>query len=653
MGDALRDMLDPKRDVENDGKGEMMDSENASFCDRLKQGLSDSIRYSKGEVMMKKKICSVVAACGWMLCGLDVLAQTARPAVPQVGVQAVTPADYKPVVGTYGGRIVRDTIGEPKSFNPVTAGETSTTIFTSRIFQGLTDTDAFTGEVKPLLAEKWEVAADGVTWTFHLRHDVKFNDGTPLTSADVIFTWNDLVYDLSRPAGKEGKEGKDPRWPSSMRNAATFEGKIVKVEAVDEYTVRFVTPVKVAIWDQMVGEGVLNKAKYAGLVKNGSFGGALAADSKTEDLVGTGPFVLAQYVRGERVVMKRNPLYWKKDAAGKALPYLDELIFPIVRDTQTLLLDFEQGISDSYTMRSGADVARLKPKAKEGNFTLYQFGPDDGDLFLALNMNLDAARAGKLPQYKVNWFRDTRFRQAISYGIDRESQVKNIRRNLGYPEYAPMTLSAGPFKQDGIQPYPYNPEKAKALLAEMGFKAGDDGFFRDAEGNPVAFTINTNAGNDIREKTVDFIRKDLERIGIKVNVLYLEFNLLVDKLDTTFDWEGIVIALTGGREPHWGANIWKSDSWMHEWWPKQKTPGTPWEKRIDEIFAQGIQEMDKTRRKEIYREWVQIARDQQPFIYLTVSEQVSALRNKFGNIFPGAVGGLFHNEEEIFVLPGK
>jgi peptide/nickel transport system substrate-binding protein len=566
---------------------------------------------------------------------------------PDVGIKAMTPEQFKPVVGTYGGRIVRDTLGEPKSFNPVTAGETSTTEYTGRIFQGLTDTDPFTGEVMPLLAEKWEVADDGVTWTFHLRKDVTFNDGSPLTSSDVVFTWNDLVYDLSRP------QGTDPRWPCSMRDIATFEGKIVQVEAVDDYTVRFVTPYKVAIWDQMVAEGILSRKKYEPMVKSGAFGGALGADSKASDLVGTGPFILGEYIRGQRVVLKRNPNYWKKDSDGNKLPYLDELVFQITRDLNTMLLDFEQGITDIFTIPSGKEVARLKPMQKEGNFSLYQFGPDDGTVFLALNMNEAAAKAGKVAAYKVKWFRDQRFRQALSYAIDRGAQVRNIRRNLGYPQSAPFTLSAGPYRQEGFSPYPYDPEKAKALLAEMGFKPGSDGILRDPAGHKVSFTLNTNAGNYIREESANFIRKDLERVGIEVNILFLEFNLLVDKMDETYDWEALVMGLTGGREPHWGANVWKSDGRLHMWWPEQATPGTDWEKRIDEIFAAGIQELDKAKRKEIYREYVEIVHREQPFIYLTVSEQVAALRNRFGNIFPSPIGGLLHNEDQIFVKSAK
>ncbi len=567
-------------------------------------------------------------------------------AIPKVGVPFLTSEQYKPVVGKRGGQLVLDSLGEPKSFNPVVAAETSTTTFTGRMFQGLTESDAFTGDVKPLLAEKWEVAGDGVTWTFHLRKDVTFNDGSPFTSRDVVFTWNDLVYDLSRP-----DKSKDPRWPCSMANIATFDGQIVKVEAVDDYTVKFVTPVKVAIWDQLAAMGILSQKKYAPLVADGSFGGAMGADAKPEDLVGTGPFMLGEYVRGDHVTLKRNPKFWKKDAAGNALPYLDAEVFLIVKDQNISLLHFQRQETDVYGLRSGKDVGVLRPKQDADNFTLYQLGPDYGTSFVAFNMNSDAAREGKVADYKVNWFRDARFRQAISYGIDRGALVKNVMRNLGYPLPGPFTMGTGPFVQEGYQAYAYDPAKAKALLAEMGLKE-KNGVLQDDQGHKVSFTINTNSGNDVREETANFVRTDLSKLGMEVNTLPLEFNLLVEKLNRTYDWECVVMGFTGGLDPHWGANVWKSSGRLHMWWPNQKTPGFAWEKRIDEIFLNGIQELDKTKRKQLYREWVDIVYKEQPEVFTVVGERVIALRRKFGNIFPSNAPSnpLLHNEEEIFLL---
>ncbi|HEV2690607.1 MAG TPA: ABC transporter substrate-binding protein, partial [Bryobacteraceae bacterium] len=513
------------------------------------------------------------------LAPLAAFAQPAAQPAMKIGIPYTTAEQYKPVLGKPGGRIVGATIGEPKSFNPITSGETSTTDYTVRMFQGLTKVNMYTGEIQPLLAEKWEVSPDGLVYTFHLRKDVTFNDGSPFTAADVVFTWNDGIFDMHRPVGS------DPRWPCSMRDICTFDGKPLKVEQIDDYTVRFTLPVKVAIFDEMMSEElIVSKKKYEPLVQSGKFGGAMGTDSKPEEIVGTGPFMLGEYVRGQRVTLKRNPHYWMKDTSGQRYPYLDETTTLITRDINAMLLLFQQKVTDSYALASGKDVGELRPKQKEGNFDLYQLGPYPVTEFVCFNMNLDAAKAGKIPEYKVKWFRDRRFRQAISYGIDRNALVRNVLRGIGYKQAAPYTLpGSGKFTYPDIQPYPYDPAKARALLAQMGFHPGPGGILVDGEGHKLSFTINTNSGNNQREEMSNFIRTDLSKLGMEVNTLFLEFNLLVDKLDNNFDWECLVFGLTDSGDPHWGANIWKSDARLHLWWPKEKTPSFDWEKRTDEI----------------------------------------------------------------------
>jgi peptide/nickel transport system substrate-binding protein len=574
---------------------------------------------------------------------------TAQSGIPRIG-QPYTPRDqYKPVVGKYGGRLVRDQLGEPKSFNPITSGETSTSDYTDRMFEGLTTTDMWTDDVKPHLAESWEVSADGLTWTFKLRKGVKFNNGTPFTAHDVVFTWNELVYDNSRPAGTE------PRWPSSLRDIATFDGKPVKVEAPDDFTVRFTLPVKVAIFDQLAGSAILSKEKYASAVAAGAFGSALGADSKPEDIVGTGAFMFGEYRRGERVILKRNPNYWKKDAAGQSLPYLDEQVFVLVRDLNAMYLNFKQGVTDYFPMRSGKDVREFLPRQDPENFTLYQIGPAGGAEFVVFNMNQEEARAGKIPAHKAKWFNDRRFRLAVAHAIDKRAIVRNILANLGYVLAAHYTVTTGFFSFPEFQPYPYDPDKARAMLAEMGLKdRNGDGIIEDEQGNKVQFTITTNSENELRKEAANFVATDLRKVGMEVNALPLSFNLLVQKTDVSFDWECLYFGLTGSPDPQWGANVWKSSGRLHMWWPNQKAPATNWEKRIDEIFLQGIQELDRNKRKELYREWVGILHREEPLVYTTIPERVVAVRRKFGNLFPSpsplrTVNATFHNEDEIFI----
>jgi peptide/nickel transport system substrate-binding protein len=366
--------------------------------------------------------------------------------------------------------------------------------------------------------------------------------------------------------------------------------------------------------------------------------------------------MLGEYQRGNRVTLKRNPNYWKKDAAGNQLPYLDAIVFVVVRDLNASLLNFQQKITDIYGIRGGREIPLLRPRQQEDNFTIYQLGPAYGEEFLTLNMNEEAGRQNKVAAHKIKWFRDARFRRAISHAIDRRSMVQNVLRGLGYPQAAPQTLAPSPYRQDGFEPYAYDPTKAKALLADMGLKDRDgDGVLDDDQGHKVAFTINTNSGNNIREEYMNFVRKDLQSIGIEVNVLSLEFNLLVDKLDVTFEWEAIILGFTGGREPNDASNLWRSSAHLHMWWPNQKTPSFPWEKQIDEIFNNSLSELDKARRKELFRQWIQIVHDEQPIIYLAIPERVAALRNRFGNVFPSPAPdwqGMMHNEEEIFVKDG-
>lgn len=576
---------------------------------------------------------------------------TQARSLPSVGIPYTAAADYRPVVGHYGGRLVRSQVGEPKSFNPVASSETSTSDYTMRMFDGLTRSNAFTGELEPSLAQSWSVAEDGLTWTFKLRTDVQFNNGTPFTADDVVFTWNDLIYDLSRP-----DQSKEPRWPASLRDLGTFDGKIMTVQKVDDYTVRFITPVKIAILPDIVSDqSICSKQACAAAVANGSFGSLMGTEASPAQIVSTGPWMLGQYDRGKKVTLKRNPHYWRKDAAGQRLPYLDEIVFLLAQNFDTQYLQFAQGDADIYQCyRAGKDVAALRSKQEQENFKLYDLGPDPSTLFMTLNMNLDAVAQGKIPDYKVRWFRDRRFREAISYAVDRQTLVRNVYRNLGHPQYAPYSVAPGPFHVD-VDPIAYDPAKSKTLLTEMGLvDRNNDGFIDDERGHKVAFTIVTNVENTTRREMVDFIVTDLRKLGMDVNQVLVQFNQLIDQLDVQKNWEAMVMGFTSLWDPHSGSNLWKSNSTNHLWWPEQKTPSFPWEKQIDDIFYLGVQELDASKRKALYADWVRLVRQEQPMIYLAVRGRVDAVRNKFGNLFPSPHPlwefATLHNEEELFLL---
>ncbi len=560
------------------------------------------------------------------------------PSTPQTPQSAST-ADYRPQVGTYGGQLVDSTISNPKSFNPIIAKEANTIEVTQYIFEGLTRTSGITNEVEPNLAEEWEVAEDGVSWTFKLRKDVKWNDGKPFTADDVAFTFNQLVYNEDIP--------------SSSRDIFTIEGKEFEVTKIDAHTVRFVTPVKFAPFLRILTQEILPKHVLEESVKNGTFNSTWGVDSKPEHIVGTGPFMLERYEASQRIVLKRNPHYWKIDVEGNRLPYLDRVILLVVPNIDVAALKFKVGETDYYGLR-GSDYPDLKPLEKEKNFTIYRVGPAFGTTWISFNQNPEEnPETGKpyINPIKLKWFRNLEFRKAVAYALDRQAMIDLVMNGLGQPQYSSMSPSAGFFYNPNVVKYEYNPEKSRRILADAGFKDRDgDGYVEDAKGNEVEFNLFTNAENNERVKFADIIRKDLETIGMHVHFTPLEFNNIVDKLGTTFDWDCILLGFTGGDEPHFGKNVWHSSGQLHEWYPRQEKPATEWEARIDRIFELGVQELDRQKRKELYDEWQLIVSEQLPLIYTVLPESIHAVRNKFGNLRPVPLYGAFHNIEEIYII---
>ena len=554
--------------------------------------------------------------------------------------RACAQSDYKPVIGKRGGVLLLATFGQgPKSFNPVTAGETSTTIYTSRIFEGLTDSNAWTYECEPLLAESWTPDESGKVWTVKLRKDVKWNDGVPFTAADVVFTYMDVVY--------------NPKITTSTRDIITVDGKQWKVEKIDAHTVRFTLPIRFAIFDQIIGgTEIIPKHKYEARVKAGTFDSAMGLDSKPGDIVGTGAFMFDKFETGVSVTLKRNPRYWRKDAAGNPLPYLDGITWQIVQNLDAIMLKFKEGETDVYYPVRGQDYPILKPLESSDKFKLYAQGPGFGSSFVVFNQNPGKDKNGKpyIPAHKRAWFSKTEFRQAVAHAIDKQGIIDTALNGLGYHQNGPMTHRAGRFYNDKIKRYEYDPAKSKALLAEIGLTDRDgDGVLEDEAGHKVEFTLLTNAGNTVRERISEIVRKDLEQVGLKANLLFIEFNSLVTKLDKTFDWDCVLLGLTGGPEPHWGANVWKSSGRMHMWYPYQPKPATPWEARIDAIFAAAIEELDGAKRKVLYDEWQMIVNTQQPYVYTVAPEDLAAVRDGLGNVFVAPLGGALHNIHEIFI----
>jgi len=280
---------------------------------------------------------------------------------------------------------------------------------------------------------------------------------------------------------------------------------------------------------------------------------------------------------------------------------------------------------------------------------------------MAFNLN-QGSRDGQplVTPYKSKWFNNIKFRQAIAYAINRERMINNIYRGLGKPQNSPISVQS-PFYDETIKGYDYQPELAKKMLLQEGFKYDDNGNLLDAENNQVRFTLLTNAGNKIRESLGSQIKQDLSLIGITVDFTPIAFNVLVDKLSNSLDWEAHIIGFTGGNEPNGAANLWFPDGNLHLFNQKPQQGRNPiegrivkdWEKQIGELYIQGARELDIEKRKKIYAQTQQLAVENLPLIYLVNPLSLGAVRNRIKGIDYSALGGAFWNIEKLKISDNK
>ena len=546
-------------------------------------------------------------------------------------------AAFEYEIGQHGGSLRVATISEPLTFNLAISNDAGSSDVLGYLFEGLTEVSWLTDRVEPGLAKRWERSDDGLTWTFHLRRDVRWHDGQPFTAGDVDFTFNRVIYNDEIPAS--ARASFTFRYPDEETGG--WQEAPMTVEALDDYTVRFVLPVPFAPFLRSMGTAIYPEHILGPYVEDGTFAEVWGIDTDPAEIVGTGPFTIGLYEPGERLVLRRNPGYWLKDAAGNRLPYLDRIVHEIVPDLETELARFQAGKADLHGV-SGREYALLEPLQGEGDFTIHRRGPAFGTTFLAFNMNPGSSPETGEPHVtpeKLGWFQNTRFRQAVAHAIDKDTIIREILDGLGYPQWASISPAAGDFHNPGVRRYEYDVGKANGILDSLGWTDTDgDGIREDSEGNRIEFTLVTNTGNTVREQVTLHISEGLEKIGVKANYRLVEFGELVAQLTASYDWEAMVIGFTGSPDPYGGIIFWHSSESLHLWNPNQAQPATDWEARIDDLYIQASQELDHQKRVELYHQAQQIDAENVPVIYTTLSERLTAIRNVFGNTTPTLYG---------------
>ncbi len=563
------------------------------------------------------------------------------------GVVEVRYGDYE--IGKAGGRLVLTTLSDPKTFFGAVASETSSSEIINRLYMSLIIRSPKDLEWQPMVSESWSFSEDQKTITHKLRKGMKWSDGTPLTAQDFVFTYNQVI--LREDVGSNSRDGM-------------FVNDLpVKVELIDDYTfsittdtvyagilnISGVSPYPRHILGPLIGwteadgydyeyeladgEVVEKKADHIDYAALTSFWGV---DSDVTTIVGNGPFTIAEYVPSQKVVLKKNPYYYEKDAAGNQLPYLDELVMLIVADQGTMLAKFQSGETDIYPLR-GEDYAVLIDKKESLNFEIYNLGPVLGTDFIVMNQNPDATDVKEEVLY---WTSNKQFRQAMAHIVDRQAIIDNIAYGFGYPQYSFVPRASPYYWQDvDNKALKYNPERAKKILDELGWTDTDgDGIREDDQGRKISLKMTTNAGNKERESIGVLFVQEAREIGLEINFQPEDFNTMVGKFLSGNDWETGIIGLTGSVDPISGANIYPSNGNLHLIEPNQEKPRREWEKVVDEAWKVANNTTDEAQRKRGWQTIQEVWTDELPWIYTFNATSMRAYDAGLGNIQP-RIGG--------------
>ncbi len=546
--------------------------------------------------------------------------------------------------GIRGGRLIICELGEPKTFNYITANEESSIDICRFMFWGLLNFDEPTQTVKPGLAESWTNSPDGKTWTFKLRKNLRWSDGAPLTADDVVFTWNDVIY--------------NPKIDNVTRDPFIINGKKFTITKLDDLTIQVVAPEIYAPFLAAFGSGVpiIPKHILEKSVNDGTFTSAYSINSKPEEIVGSGPFRLKEYKAAQYTILERNPYFLEVDKNNTRLPYFDNVIFTVVPSFDAMALRFLSGESDVDDLVRPAEYDTFKAAADKGKITLLDPGIGLEMEFMCFNENTNVnAKTGQplVDPKKLKWFRNTKFRQAVSCAINRDAIIKAAFSGRGVPTYGFDTPGDKKWYNPNIKNYPYDPAKALELLREIGIeKRNADDFLTDSNGNKIEFVLNTNTGSSAAEKAAVLIADDLKKLGMNVIYQPIEFNTLMTRLYDTDDYDCALTALGSGSvvDPSGSMNVLKSTGYTHDWFPRQKTPSTPWEARIDSLMDAQVKTLDESERKRDYDEVQEIMAEQQPLVFTATPILYAAVRPDIGNVRPTALGGYraTWNAEELY-----
>jgi peptide/nickel transport system substrate-binding protein len=546
-------------------------------------------------------------------------------------------------IGHRGGRLVIALRAEPKTLNPLTAADTPSREVIAAMQADLIHINRATQLTEPALAKSWKISPDGLRYTLTLRKGLRFSDGHPLDADDVLFTF---------------RVNLDEKLHTAQRDLLTVGGKPITVRKIDAQTLVLQLEKPDGVEERLFdGLDILPRHLLERPYEEGKLGQLWSPSTPPNEVAGLGPFRLKEYVPGQKLVLERNPYYWKTDSKGNRLPYLDELDFVFVPSADAQVLRFQSGETDIIT-RLGAEDFSVLSRQQRG-YTMSDAGPGLEFNFLFFNLNDLGDKSSPDLVRKQKWFRDVKFRQAVSAAIDRQAIVRLVYQGRAAALWGPVTPGDHRWVDNSIPHPPRSLDRARALLKESGFTwtsaSNGDPTLLDSDGKPVEFSILTSSSSAERTKMATLIQDDLKQLGMHVQVVPLEFRSLLDRLLQTKQYDACVLGLASyDTDPNPDLNVWLSSGGTHLWNPSQSHPATPWEAEIDRLMEQQLSTPGYEQRKKLYDRVQEILAEYQPMIFLASPDILVGAKSTLANIHPAVLEPyLLWNVEQLYFRNGS
>jgi peptide/nickel transport system substrate-binding protein len=544
-------------------------------------------------------------------------------------------------IGRYGGTLVVAERSEPKTLNPVIAADAPSREVIGCMTSDLVHINRSSQRTEPALAESWTQSRDGRTFMLQLRRGLRFSDGQPFDADDVVFSFQ--VY-------------LDENVHSPQRDLLVVGGKPIGVEKLGSYAVRFTLAQPYAAAERIFdGLAMLPKHMLEKPYREGKFAQVWGVSTPATETAGMGPFRLKEYSAGQRIVLERNPYYWKIDRNKQRLPYLDELAFIFVGSEDEQILRFQAGDTDIISRVNAENYALLSQNAARRGYDLFDLGPSLEYNFLFFNLNdLTAKNLGRLAADQA-WFSDVRFRQAVSAAVDREGIIKLAYAGRGTPLWG----NVSPSNKNWVDPSLPHPTRsldhARELLKSAGFSWRGDGHLVDRQEREVEFSIITSSSNAQRGQMATIVQDDLSKLGMNVHIVSLEFRAYLDRIFQSFDYEAAIMGLGGGdADPNPEINVWLSSGGTHVWHLNEAKPATEWEAQLDQLMQKQMVELNYPKRKRLYDEAQEIIAQNLPLVFLATANVLVGAKKGVGNFTPAILApSTLWNVDQIYLRTNR